>query len=946
MRISLKTKRLFLTFGVISIMFGAWGQTWPVDSIYPEVKRLRISFHVFSDSSGGGNFNSDILAEAAFLQKMADWVNHKLSHLDPMDPPFSSAYVSDARVRIHLDTVYFHRDQRAWDASEEIDAWYMRDQFIDFDTVKSYRQKHQTLPVFFAGNHPVVGGFTSNLGDKLFVAMRGCYARYLMLPEDEALEECAKNLLHELGHSMGLAHNFQGGAYGDQCDTCEDNGCPLEGTSNNIMDYWPGYGHALSVCQLEIIHEHLEGKRGNISEVLINDSCYVKPGWMHEILPGEVLLITGTRYLHGDLLIRSGGELRVEGYLSVPGDCGIYLEPGATLIVGGGTLGNLCGDLWLGIRQISGPAGFREAPKIQLEGGTLENARIGIESHGEIVFDFSGFSFKNNIVALDLDGYPSDTLLLTACRFITTGRLNHYDEGVYPQTFARLRRARMAILDSCEFINQPGTLVFSPDYLGNGWMQFSGGLAVRKSTFLNLNAGFIYSTTHHQGFVDCRENLFINNLKAVALDGSMPVNITNNHFELQRYDRQTTLGIMAFRAGRIIIANNHFYSQFGAGEQAGIWIKDPEPFTSPFFSNYFENLPAGILVTGTPDLDSLILMAEPEVLGGQRDAMLGPQLRDNRFIKTAIKAGFANKAGFGLALGTPETTDFPLQSSSGWPLGGAMLYQKAIPFSGFLIDTAEVSGADNGWVMQNSLLSLSDPVLDPALPGNEILESALSNQMRGLLKWEDSLIPLKNSRDPFLCIAYAREDPNLARSSKWLDLWDSFMLERETWIREELSRLAQIRTERDRQLTLLANHYAIQNAREWMRAMSVLPVIPIDEPADSIMEELTLKLRSLQIPAFVRFAIPFSLNTPPPAFSLHPNPTRDLLRIHPEPGYKVSPGWEIRIYTIQGFLVLNRDIYNAGELELDIKHLSAGPYLMHITGSQGPLGSLLFIVIK
>ena len=79
-----------------------------------------------------------------------------------------------------------------------------------------------------------------------------------------------------MGHSCGLYHNFHGGSSGSQCDDCDDNDppglpCPIQGSSNNIMDYWPGGRSALSQLQVGKMHYYLSGNAGTISDDIITE---------------------------------------------------------------------------------------------------------------------------------------------------------------------------------------------------------------------------------------------------------------------------------------------------------------------------------------------------------------------------------------------------------------------------------------------------------------------------------------------------------------------------------------------------------------------------------------------------------------------------------------------------------------------------------------------------
>ena len=118
------------------------------DSVLLPLRNLRVSIHVFQDDSGSGNFRQDQKDQMTFLYQLVDWVNHRLSNLDTLKPAVSSPYVADSRVRIRLDTLFFHQDSMAWDCAAEIDGPYMRDRYVDGDTTLDYKGKYQTLPIF------------------------------------------------------------------------------------------------------------------------------------------------------------------------------------------------------------------------------------------------------------------------------------------------------------------------------------------------------------------------------------------------------------------------------------------------------------------------------------------------------------------------------------------------------------------------------------------------------------------------------------------------------------------------------------------------------------------------------------------------------------------------------------------------------------------------------
>ncbi|MFO7978062.1 MAG: hypothetical protein R6U64_05330 [Bacteroidales bacterium] len=236
------------------------------------LKYIRVAIHVFAPSSGKDSFQ-DRPAHRAFLENTIKKLNELLSGMPPLEPAGSpeitSPHISDARIRVFLDTIYFHRDDFVHETFSKKGivrhgaAFAHKNYVVKNNTLNSVQKQH-TLHIIIAGTHPVTGGQVSGIGNKDFMLFKGWYHAFA---SGQPYANYG-NLAHELGHSLGLRHHYGP----DQCTQCQDLGCFPVGVTNNIMGLWPGKWESLSECQVAIIHRHLDGLKGNINQVLMKVS--------------------------------------------------------------------------------------------------------------------------------------------------------------------------------------------------------------------------------------------------------------------------------------------------------------------------------------------------------------------------------------------------------------------------------------------------------------------------------------------------------------------------------------------------------------------------------------------------------------------------------------------------------------------------------------------------
>ena len=167
--------------------------------------------------------------------------------------------------------------------------------------------------------------------------------------------EQRSNLVHEVGHALGLAH-----AWGN--DGCDDTprhkndywqrrpGDRGPGkTSNNLMDY-SKIQEALTPCQIGRMHQRM-------SDITGRQRRWLEPYWCR-FNPNEPVRVTrdltweGARDFNTNIFVKRGATLRVNGRLHLPDRAHIFVEPGGRLELGPrAVIHSDCGGQWNGIRR-------------------------------------------------------------------------------------------------------------------------------------------------------------------------------------------------------------------------------------------------------------------------------------------------------------------------------------------------------------------------------------------------------------------------------------------------------------------------------------------------------------------------------------------------------------------------------------------------------------------
>ena len=342
---------------------------------FTPLKRIRLVMHVFRDDSGKGNPTRpphetyDLVSERHHIQNMI--LNSKVEHLKAwgvrgLNYYYHSngdsfhydsknqkmIYERDSRILFRCDTILFHNCSYYFKNIKQYQAQYAEEFYEKFITRTRRTQPHDTciqmpalndsllngaLHVFVAyGNGYSGQGQASGLADKkwLMLAVFGDFT-------------CGV-FAHELGHNLGLDH-----VIARSKSHCFNPPPKVYGTTDNIMDYYrPPLGRQIEfdTCQIKYMHQMIQNNVGDLADIWIKDYCSYHPDEKIIIRSGERIVWNDVKFLWGDLIVEKGGHLTIKNTVSFPAKAKLIINEGASVVVDGGILTNVCGQKWAGIK--------------------------------------------------------------------------------------------------------------------------------------------------------------------------------------------------------------------------------------------------------------------------------------------------------------------------------------------------------------------------------------------------------------------------------------------------------------------------------------------------------------------------------------------------------------------------------------------------------------------
>ena len=415
------------------------------------------------------------------------------------------------------------------------------------------------------------------------------------------------------------------------------------------------------------------------------------------------------RYINSDLIVKSGNTLTIREKIGFIKQAKIIIEPGAKLILDGGTLTNACGTMWQGI-EVWGNRDLSQYPQsnqgvVELKNGaTIENARCAIttcqkDAVGNILWAYTGgiihakdANFINNRKAIEFLSYHNilpngreidNSSYFNNCTFETNAQLS--DPGTLPETFVSLNDVKGVKFLGCTFQNTAPTGVYSTIHRGNGITSVDANYEVKPSclnpyiypcseyqpnTFQNLYYGIYASNTNPAITLTINGNNFDNNHRSIFLKGINNATITKNNFDIGAtignindqtnereeceacdvFNRSYSYGVYLKECSGYKVEENNFSTSHDG--HAGIIVNNSGTKANEIYNNTFDKLAIGTQAQGVNAAGGVIISksSNPEHIGinvGQGLQFLCNQYFNISSADIAVTSGrIAQKQGY------------------------------------------------------------------------------------------------------------------------------------------------------------------------------------------------------------------------------------------------------------------------------------------------------------
>jgi|GEM_PF-1063259 len=289
---------------------------------------------------------------------------------------------------------------------------------------------------------------------------------------------------------------------------------------NNGTTTWVDYTNNLPNCEVKAVKavnkKVYVGTYGRGVWYASTPECGNVAG-AHYTAPGESVNATSTNTYYGNVIVPTGNTYTIYGTLKMAADCKIIVEPGAKLIVDGGTITKACPDLWDGIEVWGNSNAVQDTINqgwvILKNQATIQYAKQGITAgklgYAIVDLNFTGgviqaddAQFKNNTTSIALLPYPH-----VEYRFALVHNKSYfknctftYDSTYYffndrPTAHVQLTDVKGVLFEGNVFENTVSPSFAAGDKRGTGIAASQSGFKVvnltgeKRNAFNNLNYG-------------------------------------------------------------------------------------------------------------------------------------------------------------------------------------------------------------------------------------------------------------------------------------------------------------------------------------------------------------------------------------------------------------------------------------------------------------------------
>ena len=355
-------------------------------------------------------------------------------------------------------------------------------------------------------------------------------------------------------------------------------------------------------------HEQMGYGLVNAHAAVLAARCYAGLPIVHGSITQNTTWDTPVHAI-GNIMIQNRATLTISSTVKFDSESSIVVNPGAKLILNGGTLTSACsGEMWQGI-TVQGA--FRNGI-VEVDGGIIENAVCGIQSTNGGLICTTDANFINNTIAIKIEPVPSILQRITATfkNSVFTINDNYFGNPLDFETHIKLSDTYNVAVSGCTFLNEATQ---KSDQLGynSGIWSFNSPLYVTgycppgapinpftgeckgyiSSKFTGFNVAISASNSGAAPDINIYNSVFTDNRYGVRLNTVDYATLRKNSFNLTQ---SNSYGVsINYSTGYKIEENLFQNTVITADRTVGLAIGNSGSDENEVYKNSFENLYAG-----------------------------------------------------------------------------------------------------------------------------------------------------------------------------------------------------------------------------------------------------------------------------------------------------------------------------------------------------------------